>query len=324
MCPDIATQMVYNDPGRKMKVILGGGRRKFFPKNKFDEKGSTGQRLDGVDLISEWKASKPGQAQYVSTKEKLLSVDFNSTDYLLGLFEPDHMKYNLDSNPNSDVSILDMTYAAIKMLEKEPLGYVLFVEGGRIDHAHHETKARKSLDETTQFAEAVMLAKRMTKTEDTLIVVTADHSHTMSLSGYADRGNDILGLNSQPSDKDNKPYTTLSYANGPGQMSGRANLVGENLSRFFVFMYFSIDQYWFFIDDKNFQYPKIVPMKYETHGGDDVAVFALGPWSHLFNGLYEQNVIPHAIGYAACIGNGLTVCNDYWFLMIDFVFIVLL
>lgn len=47
-----------------------------------------------------------------------------------------------------------------------------------------------------------------------------------------------------------------------------------------------------------------------THGGDDVAVFASGPWAHLFTGNYEQNYIPHAMGYAACIGKGLSACNS--------------
>lgn len=46
----------------------------------------------------------------------------------------------------------------------------------------------------------------------------------------------------------------------------------------------------------------MVPKEYETHGGDDVAVFASGPWSHLFSGTYEQNFIPIAEAYAAKIG----------------------
>lgn len=69
-----------------------------------------------------------------------------------------------------------------------------------------------------------------------------------------------------------------------------------------------------FADDVNYTYPSLVPLHRETHGGEDVAVFAKGPWSHLFTGNYEQNFIPHAIAYAACIGSGLTSCNsDYRF-----------
>lgn len=48
----------------------------------------------------------------------------------------------------------------------------------------------------------------------------------------------------------------------------------------------------------------MVNLTWETHGGDDVAVFATGPWSHLFVGNYEQNYIPYAISYAAQMGPG--------------------
>lgn len=64
-----------------------------------------------------------------------------------------------------------------------------------------------------------------------------------------------------------------------------------------------------FTDHLNYTFPSLVPIPRETHGGDDVAVFAKGPWSHLFSGNYEQNFIPHAIAYASCIGPGLTVCK---------------
>ena len=69
----------------------------------------------------------------------------------------------------------------------------LQVEGGRIDHAHHDTKARRSLSETLQFEQAVKRAREMTSDQDTLIVVTADHSHVMTIQGYPVRGKDILG-----------------------------------------------------------------------------------------------------------------------------------
>lgn len=95
--------------------------------------------------------SKPTlSTKYVYNKEDLLNLNVTATDYLLGLFESDHLQYNLDANHETEPSISDMTYTAIKILEKERNGYFLFVEGGRIDHAHHDTKAQKSLDETVQ------------------------------------------------------------------------------------------------------------------------------------------------------------------------------
>lgn len=60
------------------------------------------------------------------------------------------------------------------------------------------------------------MAVNMTSEEDTLIVVTADHAHTMSISGYPSRGSDILTNLQQADDK--LPYLTLGYANGPGHL----------------------------------------------------------------------------------------------------------
>ena len=68
--------------------------------------------------------------------------------------------------------------------------------GSRIDHAHHEGRARVALDETVAFDEAVRVAKEMTSDSDTLIVVTADHSHAFTSGSYSSRGNDILGNSS--------------------------------------------------------------------------------------------------------------------------------
>lgn len=51
-------------------------------------------------------------------------------------------------------------------------------------------------------------------------------------------------------------------------------------------------------------FPSMDPGEWETHAGEDVGVFAVGPWSHLFGGNYEQTFIPHAIAYAANMGPG--------------------
>lgn len=56
-----------------------------------------------------------------------------------------------------------------------------------------------------------------------------------------------------------------------------------------------------FSDDVNYAYPSLVPLDSETHGGEDVAVYASGPWQHLFTASYEQNLVPHLMAYAMCI-----------------------
>ena len=58
-----------------------------------------------------------------------------------------------------------------------------------------------------------------------------------------------------------------------------------------------------------YKYPSMVPLTSETHGGDDVAIFARGPYAHLFTGVLEQNTLPHFMAFASCIGDGLSACT---------------
>jgi len=123
------------------------------------------------------------------------------------------MSFNLLADKSLEPTLAEMTETAIKVLSKGNNGYFLFVEGGLIDWAHHGNAAHLSLDETVMLSESVRRAVALTSRRDTLIVVTADHSHTMTISGYARRGSDILGHPLTAAD--GMPYSTLSYANGP-------------------------------------------------------------------------------------------------------------
>lgn len=80
--------------------------------------------------------------------------------------------------------------------------------------------------------------------------------------------------------------------------------LGEFTKRnFFVFEPYSKTQKPNYIisGDLDYAYPSLVPLDSETHGGEDVAVFAVGPWQHLFTASYEQNLVPHLMAYAMCI-----------------------
>lgn len=57
------------------------------------------------------------------------------------------------------------------------------------------------------------------------------------------------------------------------------------------------------LDGDNYEFPATVPLESETHGGDDVGVFAIGPHAHLFSGVIEQNLIPHIMAYSSCLGD---------------------
>lgn len=63
-------------------------------------------------------------------------------------------------------------------------------------------------------------------------------------------------------------------------------------------------------EDDDYEFPSSLPLTSETHGGDDVGIFALGPWAHLFTGVVEQNIIPYAMAYASCVGEGPTGCGE--------------
>ena len=65
--------------------------------------------------------------------------------------------------------------------------------GGRIDHGHHATNAYRALHDALAMDDAVAKAVELTSEMDTLIVVTADHSHTFAMGGYPSRGNPIFG-----------------------------------------------------------------------------------------------------------------------------------
>ena len=88
------------------------------------------------------------------------------------------------------------------------------VEGGRIDHANHQAMAWRALSETVAMDLAVEEILRQVDLEDTLIIVTADHSHTLAISGWTGRTADITGIVKADSGwvmkaEDNEPLSIL-------------------------------------------------------------------------------------------------------------------
>lgn len=71
------------------------------------------------------------------------------------------------------------------------------MEGGLIDYAHHRGHAAQALLETVRFSDAINTTLGMVDTQDTLIIVTSDHTHSMSFNGYSNRGSHILGISSK-------------------------------------------------------------------------------------------------------------------------------
>ena len=82
-----------------------------------------------------------------------------------------------------------------QMLQKSSNGYFLMVEGAKIDMAHHGNWAMRALNQTVSLDKAIESALSMVDVKETLVIVTADHSHGFSFSGHADRGSDVTGNN---------------------------------------------------------------------------------------------------------------------------------
>jgi alkaline phosphatase len=186
------------------------------------------------------------------------------------------------------------------------------VEGGRIDQAHHLGNAYRALTDTIELSNAVRAALELTDPRDTLVVVTADHSHVLTIAGYPHRGNDILGKvvsldpRGEPAtrylrDAMGRPFTTLSYANGPGY-TGATPEQREGPKRFphLPTGYRGITRGRPDLTQVDTASPEYlqeatVPARNETHGGEDVPIYAGGPGAELFRGVQEQSYVFHAI-----------------------------
>ncbi|XP_017107436.2 alkaline phosphatase, tissue-nonspecific isozyme [Drosophila bipectinata] len=283
---EIARQLVEEEPGRNFEVILGGGLGKF-----------RAERRDGKDLLALWREENPDGC-FARNMAELRNCS-NSAGKVMGIFSDNHMPYHLASHRDQP-RLKDMSAAAIKKLAEkaqetgEDHGYVVFIEGGRIDHGHHETRVGYALDEMLEFDAAVETVLKMIDPKETLVVVTADHSHALSMAGYSRRGTSILGMDEQQRDLDGVPYSTLNYAIGKWQSldkDGKRESPSKTLG-------------------PTSYTPSYIRGRKGVHSGEDVAVFAIGPQAHLFGGVMEQNLLPHLMGYAACMGDGLTCCHQ--------------
>jgi alkaline phosphatase len=211
-----------------------------------------------------------------------------------------------------------MTLRAIEILARNPKGFFLMVEGGKIDHGHHDGSAYRALTETLELSNAVRAALGRVDPAETLILVTADHGHTMTMGGSPTRGNPILGklienddqgapLPDLARDGTGKPYTALGYANGPGY-TGSDSLQPEGPKRWMEED--AVEQRGItqgppdltHVDTESPEYLQTaaVPLDNETHSGADVPVYATGPGSALFHGVQEQSYLYYAM--AAALG----------------------
>ena len=284
-CLDIARQFVGYELGGGIDVAMGGGRNNFFG-------GHVGglRRNGDDDLVQDWLDGAP-KRRYVENALQMQALVPGGQ--VLGLFARSHMNYVARRKANSmEPMLADMTAKAIELLSGNEDGFFLMVEGGRIDHGHHIGKAGYALLEAQEFARAVSVALENVDLEETLVLVTADHSHVFTMGGYATRGNPILGhvvrndssgepLEAPDLAADGEPYTTLQYANGPGAVRELPRLtpdtgIESKQQALVATQKLRIDGEWEIS---------------ETHAGEDVPLYATGPGADKVRGVIEQNRI---------------------------------
>ncbi len=299
---DIAAQLVpgtraFNKKlGNGVDVIFGGGSRHFLPV------AAGGSRTDGVDLTAELRA----QGYFDASKRAAFdSLTGTNSERVYGLFTKSHMSYNLDRNPANEPSLEEMTVKAIKILEQRRKGYFLMVEGGRIDHALHETNAKRALQDTVAFDNAIKGALAQVRKTDpdlknTLIVVTADHDHTLTMLGYAARTGKttadnagVLGVlrnysdGSIATDADGAPFPILVFGNGEHRPQGvRSSFTALTDAATSANSYHQ-------------EAAIRTPVGSETHGGTDVWLGAIGHGADNFHGVIDNTKVYELIRTAA-------------------------
>ncbi len=183
----IAEQLFFS----KADVIMGGGSAYFIPQ------GAPGsKRKDGNDLVAAFRQTG---FRYAANNTEMKSAAADpATRQLLGLFHPDNMDGALDRRYLKKGSVAQypdqpdvagMTRAALDVLSRNPDGFVLMVEAGLIDKFSHVLDWERSVYDTIMLSNAVQVARDFAaQRNDTLIIVTPDHTHGMSIVGTIDDG----------------------------------------------------------------------------------------------------------------------------------------
>lgn len=323
-CEDIASQLISFERRLRQRfpnatnidgveVVMGGGRRHFLPKDASGDEHGT--RDDNRNLVQEWKTAHPN-GKYLSSGSELASNELSRSSHILGLFSDSHLDYEADrlASQSDEPTLAAMTAQAINKLSTDKDGFFLMVEAGRIDHGHHQNSAYYALNDTIALSQAVDAALSMVDLDETLIIVTADHSHVFTIAGYPKRGNPILGKVVNIGDdtpalaQDGKPYTTLGYANGKTYTNDSSEKLTKDLFKqavesqnIEVHNMERADLSDIDTEGAHFHQQSLIPLGIETHGGEDVVIYGNGIGSSLVKGTLEQNVIFHIINHVGAL-----------------------
>lgn len=162
---EIAVQMFE----RGADVFLGGGMRFF----------AADRRRDGRDLFGDF--AKAGY-HTVKTKSELMTIGADGKP-VIGLFSDSHVPYTVDHNHIAEYlqnvpTLAEMTSVALQRLNAKPNGFILQVEGSRVDHAAHGNCAAGLVFDQMAFDDAVGVALNFAENrDDTLVIITSDHGN---------------------------------------------------------------------------------------------------------------------------------------------------
>jgi alkaline phosphatase len=170
----------------KPEVLLGGGSAYFLPKSTPGSK-----RNDNTNYVDEFR--KAGYA-LVTTNSELTALSGSAApDRLLGLFHPGNMDGSLDrlflgkgtvpKYPDQP-DLTTMTSVALDILSRNQEGFFLMVEAALVDKFTHPMDWERAVYDTIMFDKVIAMAQEFMKTHpDTLLVVTGDHTHSISVYG---------------------------------------------------------------------------------------------------------------------------------------------
>lgn len=150
-------------------VIMGGGNRFFDSEERWDSK----------DLYAEYE--KAGYGVWRSRSDFLKRM--KRPDKLLGIFSNSHHPYTIDHMNNEELkknvpTLAEMTEVALEILNRGDKGFLLQVEGGRVDHGAHGNDVTGTLWDQIAFDDAIEVAvKFVEKDPDAAVVITTDHGN---------------------------------------------------------------------------------------------------------------------------------------------------
>lgn len=309
---------------RRPDVLLGGGLASLLPKSHEDSR-----RDDDRDLVEEFQAE--GYA-YASTRSELAGVAEESPERLLGMFHTGNMNVYLDREQVRDPDVLgkwddqptlmEMTSAALGVLEKNDNGFFLMVEAASIDKMEHPLDGPRAVYDTIELDQTLQLVRDWAADrDDTLIVVTADHNHAMSIVGTHDRNADADGRDGNGV-YGNAGFPSYADEDGDGFPDDPDPDVG---------LFFGWSNHPDHTDDFEHNHTPVPPAVIDEETGkavpnpdkdpdaevqqgnlpggevscvhtvEDVSVFASGPGSHKFNAFVDNTDVFHHIVDALAI-----------------------